>query len=229
MTCATSISVASMKVTHLGHACLLIDYPGTRILIDPGTFSSFDDVEGLDAILVTHQHPDHLDPDRIEALIARNPDAVLRTDPQSAEVLTKAGVEVIVNAAGQRFTLGDVVVTPVGGQHAEIHPYIPRIANVGLLLSAEGHPTLFHPGDALEGQPLENVDLLAVPVNAPWAAVKETIAFVRRIAPSAVIPIHDALLSDIGRAGYLRHIADYGIDGGVPVRDLRGEPATELR
>ncbi|MBC9956963.1 MBL fold metallo-hydrolase [Yimella sp. cx-51] len=217
-----------MKVTHLGHACLLVEYPDARILIDPGNFSDFSQVRDVDAILVTHQHPDHLDTHKLDDLLARNPKAVLRTDTGAAKMLQESGAEVTTNEAGQSFTIGSVTVTPIGQLHAEIHPYVPRIPNLGLLLAADGHSSLFHPGDALDGQPLDHVDVLAVPVSAPWGAVKETIAFVRRIGPQFVVPIHDATLSEPGRAMYLKHIGDFGLDGGVTVRDLRGEPATEL-
>lgn len=217
-----------MKLTHLGHACLLVEYPDTRVLIDPGVFSEFTDVRDVDAILVTHQHADHLDTDKLEQLRSNNPNAVIHTDPETAKILQDSGVNVETNAAGQGFDLGSVRVTPIGQLHAEIHPYIPRITNLGVLLSADGEPTLFHPGDALDGQPLEHVDILAVPVSGPWASVKETIAFVRRIAPDRIVPIHDCTTSEAGRSIYLQHIGNFGLDGGVPVVDLRGEPATEL-
>lgn len=208
-----------------GHSCVLIEAAGQRVLIDPGTFSAFDDVTDLDAVLVTHQHPDHLDRDRLPALLQRNPGASLHVDPDTAEILAHEEIPVTRNQPGDVFTFGDLTVTPVGMQHAVITEYVPRIGNVGLYLTAPGEASFFHPGDALDADVPGDVDLLGVPVNAPWCAVKETVEFVRRIAPAAVLPIHDALLTATGRAMYLRHISEFGRDGGMPVRDLHGEGA----
>ncbi|MDE9367495.1 MBL fold metallo-hydrolase [Luteipulveratus sp. YIM 133132] len=217
-----------MKVTHLGHSCLLVESAGARVLIDPGTFSDFDAVDGLDAILITHQHPDHCDPEKIEGLIARNPQARVGADPQTSAVLQGEGLEVSAHEAGAAYEVGSLTVTPAGRLHAEIHPYIDRIDNLGVLLAADGEPSLFHPGDALDAEPAAPVDVLAVPVSAPWCAVKETIAFVRRIQPGRVVPIHDALLVPPARGMYLKHVGDFGLDGGVEVVDLAGAGPRDL-
>lgn len=217
-----------MKLTHLGHACLLVEYDDARILIDPGSFSDVAGVSVVDAVVITHQHADHLDVAKLTGVLERNPDAIVRADSGSLKTLQENDIEATENVAGQSFEVGSVTVTPIGRLHAEIHPYIDRITNLGLTFAAPDQPTLFHPGDALDGQPLGDVDILAVPVSAPWGAVKETIAFVRRIGPREVVPIHDGTLSEEGRAMYLKHIGDFGLDGGVPVRDLRGEGATEF-
>jgi hypothetical protein len=95
-------------------------------------------------------------------------------------------------------TIGNVLVTAVGGQHAIIHRDLPRIGNVGYLLTSEGQPTLFHPGDEIDTIPA-GVDILAVPEYAPWAAMKETVDFVRAVGALEGFPIHDELLSDRGR------------------------------
>lgn len=217
-----------MRISHYGHSCLLVETGEARILIDPGSFSDLEAFTrpgaGLSAILVTHQHADHLDVDALPALLEANPGVIVRTDSQTAAQLRDQGITVQENVAGAPFTIGDVEVTPVGRQHAVIHRWLDRIDNVGLVLRADG-TSLFHPGDALDADPGQ-VDYLAVPVNAPWCAVKETIDFVREVDPQvAVIPIHDALLQPGARVVYLRHIADYGADGGVPVLDLAdGEP-----
>lgn len=203
---------------------MLVELDDQRILIDPGTFSQFDDVTDLTAVLVTHQHPDHLDPERWEALLAANPQAQVWVEPVTAAA---RGGRAQALTPGTTLTLGEVQVSAVGDQHAVIHEYVPRITNVGIVLRAAEHPSLFHPGDALDAEPGQ-VDLLAVPVNAPWGKIGETVAFVRRIAPARVIPIHDGLLNDTGRGMYLKHIADFGADGGVEVLDLRGQGAVQV-
>ncbi|MEO7061310.1 MAG: MBL fold metallo-hydrolase [Lapillicoccus sp.] len=199
-----------MRVTHLGHACLLVELADTRILIDPGGFSpGFEDLRDLDAIVVTHQHADHLDQDRFPDLLRANRQAAVYADPQSAELIIGVGADVVTTVAGVALTVRDATLTPVGQLHAVIHAGVPRYTNVGITLTAEGEPSLFHPGDAYDGQP-GPVDLLAVPINAPWAKVSETIDFVARIAPVGIIPIHDALLSAPGRAMYVGHVTTYG-------------------
>src|SRR4051812_22499313 len=133
-----------MRVTHLGHACLLVEVADRRILIDPGNFSSgFDELTGLDAIVVTHNHPDHFDPDRAPRLIRGNPGAVVHTDPLTADTLRAEGVSAEPTARGGAFAVGDVTITGVGELHAFNHDAMPRIPNVGVVLAAEGEPTLF--------------------------------------------------------------------------------------
>ncbi|MDZ4234833.1 MAG: MBL fold metallo-hydrolase, partial [Dietzia sp.] len=65
-----------MQLTHFGHSCLLASFKGksndgeTTVLFDPGNFShGFEGITGLSAILITHQHPDHADTERLPALI----------------------------------------------------------------------------------------------------------------------------------------------------------------
>ena len=119
--------------------------------------------------------------------------------------------------------IGDLTITPVGAIHALIHEEIPRISNVGVRLSAPGEPSLFHPGDALDGEP-GPVDVLAFPLNAPWQRSREMTAFVRRIGARQALPIHDALLSSTGRGLYLGQARTLGSPD-TEVRDLAGRGA----
>ena len=202
-----------MRVTHLGHACLLVETADTRILVDPGTFSpGFESLRDLDAIVVTHQHADHLDQVRVPDLLRANRQAAIHADPETARLVDGAGVDVVVLEEGTDLHVGAVTISPVGRLHAVNHDGVPRVTNVGVVLRADGEPSLYHPGDAYDGEP-GPVDVLAVPVNAPWARVSESIDFVRRLAPGGLIPIHDALLSAVGRRLYIGHIGTYGGEG----------------
>ena len=139
-----------MRITHLGHACLLLEMADTRVLVDPGTFADdLGDVRDLAAVLVTHRHPDHLDPERLPGAGGREPGAVVLCDPGSVDAARRPGGPARPTTA--RPPLGTVTVTPVGKRRAAtIHNDIPRIPNVGVRLDAEGEPSFFHPGDALD-------------------------------------------------------------------------------
>jgi len=208
-----------MRLTHLGHACLLVETGGQRILIDPGVFSpGIVDVTGLDVILVTHQHADHVDLQRLPAVLEANPQALLYAEPQAAAVMAGAGIGSGHTVAGEELSFGRVLIMPVGEKHALINEALPRIDNLGLVLRSEGEPSLFHPGDAYDGEPGQ-IDILALPLNAPWTASRDTVAFAQRISPRVSIPIHDMLLSAIGRQLYLTHVQSFGPKG-MELRDL---------
>jgi L-ascorbate metabolism protein UlaG (beta-lactamase superfamily) len=178
-----------MQVTHFGHSCVLLDTGTARLLIDPGNFSQgFEDVTGLDAVLVTHQHPDHLDPERLPALLRANPDAQLIVDSGTAGQLE---VDHQTVEPGTTVSVGGATVQVLGGQHAVIHPDIPVIPNNAYLVDG----THLHPGDSITVVPPEPLEVLFLPATAPWEKLSETVDYLRAVAPRTAVPIHQGMLA----------------------------------
>lgn len=191
-----------MQLTHFGHSCLLASFanesgPPTTVLFDPGNFShGFEGITGLDAILITHQHPDHADTERLPALMDANPQAALYADPQTAAQLGAPWQAVHV---GDQLPIGHLNVRGVGGTHAVIHPEIPVVDNISYLVGDGEHAAkLMHPGDALF-VPDEPVDVLATPAAAPWMKISEAVDYLRAVAPTHAVPIHQAIIDPIAR------------------------------
>lgn len=191
-----------MQLTHFGHSCLLASFPtdsgaDTTVLFDPGNFShGFEGITGLTAILVTHQHPDHADPQRLPALVEANPQAALYADPQTAAQLGGRWQAVHV---GDELSIGNLTVRGAGGRHAVIHPELPEIDNISYLVGDDEHPAkLMHPGDALF-VPGEPVEVLATPAAAPWLKISEAVDYLRAVAPAHAVPIHQGIIADAAR------------------------------
>jgi len=198
-----------MRLTKFGHSCLLVEEQETRMLFDPGTLSDgFEELQGLTAILYTHQHADHLDPERVRALLDRNPGVWVVSDEGSANALRDASAEVEVVHDGAELDIGGVEVRVYGRDHAVIHPDIPVIPNVGYLVAGR----LFHPGDAFT-VPDRRVEVLAVPAGAPWLKLSEAIDYLRELRPSVAVPVHEKLLSAIGTTLHYRQLEQLSGEG----------------
>ena len=200
-----------MRLTKFGHSCLLVEDGGARVLLDPGSFSEgFEELEGLAAVCLTHQHGDHLDPERVRRLLDRNPGVRVVSDEGSAKALGEAGADVEVVHDGDELELGGLGVAVAGRDHAVIHPDVPVVPNVGYLVGGR----LFHPGDAFT-VPGQAVEVLAVPAGAPWLKLAEAVDYLRRVAPRVAFPVHEKVLSEGGISLHYRQLEQLGARGGT--------------
>jgi L-ascorbate metabolism protein UlaG (beta-lactamase superfamily) len=179
-----------MRLTKFAHSCVLVEDDGARVLIDPGNLTrGFDELTGVTGILITHQHADHVDVERLGPLLERNADAVLYADEGTVGILAERGISATAARQGDQLDAG-LGVAVYGVDHAVIHPEIPLVSNVGYLVGDR----FFHPGDSFT-VPEADVEVLGLPTAAPWLKASEAIDYLRAVAPRVAIPIHEALLA----------------------------------
>ncbi|MFI7425725.1 MBL fold metallo-hydrolase [Micromonospora sp. NPDC049836] len=182
-----------MQVTKYAHSCLRIEHDGGVLVVDPGVFSDTAALDGVDAVLITHEHPDHVNVEALTQALERRPIPV--HGPASlAGVLGDAAETLTVVTPGESFTAAGVPVRAYGGQHAVIHPDIPVVPNLGYLVN----DVVYHPGDALVVPEDVQVDTLFAPIHAPWNKFSEVLDFIRAVAPRRAYALHDALLNHNG-------------------------------
>ena len=191
-----------MRITKFGHSCVRIEHDGQVVVIDPGAFTEREAVDGATAVLVTHEHLDHLDVDHLRATDAPvfTIEAV-RAQIADADAAVAERVQVV--SPGQQVDVG-LPATAVGELHAVIHPDLPRFSNSGFVLDVAG-TRIHHPGDSFTpaGGP---VDVLLLPIHAPWSKMSEVVDFAREVGAPRSVAIHDGLLNDTGLAVLERNL-----------------------
>ncbi|PJJ71374.1 L-ascorbate metabolism protein UlaG (beta-lactamase superfamily) [Diaminobutyricimonas aerilata] len=178
------------------HACMVVEIADERVVIDPGNFTTpLIDVLGVVAIVITHEHPDHWTPEQLTRILDLNQGA--RIFAPASVVAQAEGFEIDAVHEGDVHEVGGFRLEFFGSQHAVIHPTIPVISNVGVMVN----DSLFYPGDAFTVPP-KPVDTLAAPANAPWMKVAEAMDYVTAVAPKRSFPAHEMLLSVLGKQMY---------------------------
>jgi L-ascorbate metabolism protein UlaG (beta-lactamase superfamily) len=206
----------ALSLSKFRHSCLLVELGDARILLDPGVFSAgFESLTDLSAILVTHQHPDHLDANRLAALVQANPGVQVLADTASAAQLADVGVTAAAMNPGDTADVGGVSVAIYGGTHAQIAPGVPVPPNVGYTIDGR----FAYAGDA-HTPPPGDVQVLAIPAAAPWLKAAETIAFLQQVKPQAVVPVHDAVLAEPGTSLYYGLYQRFASEQGTEFRVL---------
>lgn len=153
-----------LTIANLGHACLLMNYFGVRVLTDPSLFDkvglSFDsiftigpkrvtapplapaDLQKLDLILITHAHMDHLDVPSLKALPKT---ATVIACDRCSEIIAPLGFKDVRELKwGESTEFAGIKVTAMGANHwgKRWPPYGKNYGFDSYVLEKNGHRML---------------------------------------------------------------------------------------
>lgn len=190
------------RLTFVGHATVLLEGTETTLLTDPffkpkmlwlkrrvPAFLSPAEIPPLDAVLISHTHPDHCDTDALRALTPR---PVIIMPWGRGRKLRSQGFEVVSLRPGERWTRNNTTVTAVRARHNAWH-------NLGYLIDMDGKKIYFTGDtklfDELKDLSADNVDVMMMPfagtpvIGNIWT-LKDAVRAVSWVKPKLCIPIH---------------------------------------
>jgi L-ascorbate metabolism protein UlaG (beta-lactamase superfamily) len=205
------------RITWVGHATVLIEIDGVRILTDPflrdrlgplrrhGPSVDLDAIGRVDAVLLSHAHPDHFDRRSLDRLPGRPPIVVPRG---LGSAVRRSGFDAIELMPDESTTLDAIGIRAVPARHGR-WPRHRSAATLGYVI--EGGTSVYFAGDTsvflglrrLAGQ----VDVALLPIGswgpheAPWHLGPRGAARVAStIKAQVVVPIHWGTLYPAGLA-----------------------------
>lgn len=210
------VKVKVMRIYKYIHSCLLAEEGGEKILFDPGVFSfvegkvQIETFKDVSTIILTHQHPDHVDVSALKRILAQSQATVI-TNTEGKEALEKENIQVKVLETGD-YQTKNFTIRALAVEHAAIlAPTLPQ--NTAYILNDD----FLNPGDSFASSltALKGIQALAVPSMAPWTTELAIAQFAKDMAPKIIIPVHDGYAKDFflaqRYANYEKNFSPLGI------------------
>ncbi|MBA3788843.1 MBL fold metallo-hydrolase [Patescibacteria group bacterium] len=185
-----------MKLTKYIHSCVFLEKNGEKLLIDPGIFTFMQDVtpetfKDVRTILITHNHPDHVDPKALKIIVEMS-GATIVTNEEVQKALEAADVQTTF-VTGLNYETSEFKIEGIAAAHANIlSDTLPK--NTAYLINQ----VLLVPGDSFSETltQLGGVEVLLLPIMAPWMTELSVAEFARLVHPKRIVPIHDGYAKD---------------------------------
>ncbi len=209
-----------MKITKYPQSHLVIEKSGHQLIIDPGLFTfqkgfKVKEFQNADAFLITHIHPDHLDPDTIKDLAG---DKLVYGNYDVVSKLKTLGVKGVEIRNGQELEIAGFKVKAVELPHFPHWGGAKMPTNTGFVIDG----VFFHPGDGYELKGL-SVDNTALPIGHPFVSTISALEFAKSLNAKVIIPIHyDAYPRDP------EEIKKIASESNIEVRPLKDGESTEI-
>ncbi|MFA6599347.1 MAG: MBL fold metallo-hydrolase [Ignavibacteriaceae bacterium] len=186
-------SSGDLKITFIGHASLIFEFGKLIIHIDPvGMYADYSKLPKADLILITHQHPDHLDSKAIELI--KKKDTKLFCN--KASLPAAVGGSVLTN--GDTISFDGIKISAVPAYNIvnkrengeAFHPkgmgngYVLTFANVKVYIAGDTE-------NIPEMKNLKEIDIAFLPMNLPYTMTPAMVAdAVKMFNPKILYPYH---------------------------------------
>lgn len=195
-----------ITIRYLGQSGYILTSGDTVLVIDPYLSNSVERAAGrsrslpipirpesliCDAVICTHEHLDHLDPDTVASIQGN---CLFISTHRGKEILTRAGKQnTVALSEGETITVGDFEITAVFANHT--------VEAFGLIIKVCGK-TLYFSGDTLYHEKLltiskHNPDITFICINGRLGNlnVSEALRVAKHIGSKINIPNHYDMFS----------------------------------
>jgi L-ascorbate metabolism protein UlaG (beta-lactamase superfamily) len=192
-----------MNIKKICHCCLLIKIDGLTILTDPGTYSNEQNtLTGVDVVLISHEHGDHLHTESVGEILKNNPQAIVVANSAVGKKLDEVGIPHTILEGQDSKNIGGLNFEAFDCRHGEIYEEMGQVQNTAYLINGK----FYYPGDAFFDPKKEGIEVLALPVAGPWVKIADAIHFALAVKPKYAFPVHDAMIKENNR-GFMNMFA----------------------
>lgn len=130
-------------------------------------------MKNIDAVLISHEHSDHIHTGSLADILAQNPSCKVYTNSATGKLLDEAKIPYENLDGKSSLEIKGVKVDIFHIPHAWIYEGIPQV------------PTL------------------ALPVAGPWLKIEESVDYAKAVKPDLAFPVHDGMLKHVGPFHFL--------------------------
>lgn len=206
-----------VKLTKFGHACVLVETDDRIALFNPGKWSEYnlDNISHVDRLIVTHEHGDHLDVDKIKSLVDKFNDLKIVVNKSTQAILEEAGVKADI-------VQESMCTKPFDSPHDSLESFGAAVPE----------STGYHFKDVYTDPSdshgfTESKAILALPVVGPWGHAVDAVAAMLKSKPQHVFLVHDWHLTREGFDWYQDVVEGVCKENNINfVRIANAEPVT---
>jgi L-ascorbate metabolism protein UlaG (beta-lactamase superfamily) len=183
-------SAGNLTIQPINHSAIRFEFKGKQYYVDPAGEALWDKMPKADAILVTHEHGDHLNPRVIDQI--RKEGTLVYANASSVK---KAGFGQAIGVGGRKAIL-DITVEAVAAYNtnAERLKFHPKDRKDNGYVLTFGDKRVYVAGDT-EGTPemgaLKDIAIAFLPINLPYTMPPQEAAdAARAFKPKVLYPYH---------------------------------------